>query len=226
MTTATIMTYDEARALLDGGKHKVGNNTYLREEVIGIGVRLHRTYVVAIRKDGNYALNSGGYRTATTKARINAFSPAAVYQEKGKWYLFDRTTEERVPFVDGMVVDANGSLVSTPPDINAILEQQDVSSKYGAPMGRRNQLDGTPDNLLYCQKVEFEDDCYDRGGAYWGSPSDLWCIFTDPDTTTDEYPIMVFVRGYCQEEAKCKARELLNDDLVGAWKFANDKYDH
>jgi len=44
-------------------------------------------------------------------------------------------------------------------------------SKYGAQMGRSNTAKGK------CKlgKVRFYDGAYDIGGAYWGSPSDLYC---------------------------------------------------
>lgn len=219
MPTATLLTYDAAIDLL-GTKptKKIDNNTTIRKVGDSIAVRLHNTDVIVIRKDGNYVLNSGGWRTVTTKDRINNYSPAYVHQYKRKWYLYDRSTGINNPFVDGMVIGANGSLVESErvPDINVILEKLDVSSKYGAPMGRRNQVDGTADNLLYIQKVEAEDGDYDRGGAYWGTPTDLWCAFTNPETTTDEYPIMVFVRADNQDDAKRQVVDLLPED---EWKF-------
>jgi hypothetical protein len=214
MPVTTLLTYDAAIALLGNRPtKKVDNNTTIRKVGDSVAVRLHETDVVIIRSDGNYVLNSGGYRTATTKDRINNYSPASVHQAKRKWYLGKDT-----PFVDGMVVDANGSLVESErvPDINEILERLDVSSKYGAPMGRQNQVDGSPDNPLYIQKVEAVDGDYDRGGAYWGTPTDLWCAFTNPDTTTDEYPIMVFVRSASQENAK---RRVLTMLPTGDWQF-------
>jgi hypothetical protein len=56
----------------------------------------------------------------------------------------------------------------------------DVSSGYGAPMGRRNvgerPTDGTK---VYDYLVPFEDYCYDRGGAYWGGPANLRVACTE-----------------------------------------------
>jgi hypothetical protein len=39
-------------------------------------------------------LNSGGWRTSTTKDRINKYSPVKVYQRKYEWYLQDGTEFE------------------------------------------------------------------------------------------------------------------------------------
>jgi hypothetical protein len=86
---------------------KLENNTYLvRLSDSCIGVMLHSTYVVRIYNDGTWTLHTGGWRSVTTKDRINTYSPARVYQQKGEWYLAGK-----VPFYDGMRVDANGAEV-------------------------------------------------------------------------------------------------------------------
>lgn len=78
---------------------KVGNNTYLvRISPETIGVRLHDTVVVRIHADGSYTLNSGGWRTVTTKDRINQYSPLRVSQKNYDWFVGDE------PFYDGIKV--------------------------------------------------------------------------------------------------------------------------
>lgn len=78
---------------------KVGNNTYLvRINPETIGVKLHNTIVVRIHSDGTYTLNSGGWRTVTTKARINEFCPVKVGQKKYEWFVGDEL------FYDGIKV--------------------------------------------------------------------------------------------------------------------------
>lgn len=49
-----------------------------------------------------------------------------------------------------------------------------ASSKYGASMGRRHV--GTPleGELCKLHRVPLDQGGYDPGGAYWGTPSDLW----------------------------------------------------
>ena len=52
---------------------------------------------------------------------------------------------------------------------------QPVSCTYGAPMGRRNSIIDPDDSQRYhVRRVPFVDGCYDRGGAYWGGPANLW----------------------------------------------------
>lgn len=99
------MTFKQALEKLNGREsRKLENNTYLeRIDVDRVAVRLHRTYVVEIREGGAYRLNSGGWRTATTKDRINKYAPCRLSQVRGAWII--RHGGEDMPFADGMILD-------------------------------------------------------------------------------------------------------------------------
>lgn len=116
------MDYQKASELLKrgrDGRKKVGNNTYLYPRENGIAVRLHNTDVVLIRSDGKFVLNSGGWRTPTTKDRINSFAPVRVWQQRGSWFLGNG-----VEFYDGMVVDADGNPEAPSPEQIAAVERR------------------------------------------------------------------------------------------------------
>ncbi len=101
------LTYEDATGMMKGarnGRRKLGNNTYLEERLhpdcdrdncpkhpIDYAVRLHRTDVVTLHPDGSQTLNSGGWRTVTTKDRINAYSMARVWSDRGEWKVAMRT---------------------------------------------------------------------------------------------------------------------------------------
>lgn len=100
-----------------GGKQSIrlGNNTYLEQAHVGfgkayIGVRLHSTYIVRFYKDGAVTLHTGGYRTVTTKERINQFILGRVYQKAHEWFFVVNRGElgfdwaNPVPFEEGMDV--------------------------------------------------------------------------------------------------------------------------
>ena len=98
------MNHAEATKMVLGktnrGQRKVGNNTYAYILLDGsVAIELHGTKVIIIHPDDSVTLNSGGYRTSTTKKRINKYSPMKVYQKNYTWYL-DNGTE----FEDNMVV--------------------------------------------------------------------------------------------------------------------------
>jgi hypothetical protein len=85
---ATPKNFAQASAYL-GGRDSVrlGNNTYLEKHLCGIVVRLHSTNIVCFHEDGRTVLFSGGYRTVTTKERINHFITGRLYQEAHKWFV-------------------------------------------------------------------------------------------------------------------------------------------
>jgi hypothetical protein len=53
-----------------------------------------------------------------------------------------------------------------------------LDCKYGSPMGRSNVGTKPTDKKVYDCKVPFVDGAYDRGGAYWGMPSNLRVSYT------------------------------------------------
>lgn len=72
---------------------------------------LHGTEVIRISKNGQtVTLNSGGWKTSTTKDRINSFLPSGVslYQNKGQWFVSHNG--ETVSFFDGMKIRLGKSL--------------------------------------------------------------------------------------------------------------------
>ncbi len=101
-------TYTEARAMLNGrNSRKIANNTTLVDQGEGvIGLRLHSTVVVVFDDSGHIILNTGGYRTTTTKDRLNRVARAhgwSVYAERFDWYVSapDGTRSE---FEDGFTI--------------------------------------------------------------------------------------------------------------------------
>src|SRR6188768_2137912 len=81
---------------------RIANNTVKYERANGdVVYRLHNTDVVTKHANGTFTLNSGGWKTVTTKDRINLYAPARVHSDKGVWYV-----RNGVPFYDGMRVDA------------------------------------------------------------------------------------------------------------------------
>lgn len=89
------------------GKPKtIYNNTFRWTKEDGATViRLHTTDIVTIRPDGKLVLDSGGFKTATTKARMNAhLKGCTLYSGKGTWTLREQATGREAPFYDGVVV--------------------------------------------------------------------------------------------------------------------------
>jgi capsule polysaccharide export protein KpsE/RkpR len=66
---------------------------------------LHKNRIAKLEVGGKLTLSSCGWRTATTKSRLNAIldhTKYRIYQENYVWYLYDRETEKSVIFDDNM----------------------------------------------------------------------------------------------------------------------------
>jgi len=93
-------TYKELKELSKTRKRKLSNNTYLvvRDDG-GFGIRLHDTEVVIHYKD-KIVLDSGGWYTVTTKARMNEYAPHTIYQRNFNWFV-----DNGIPFKDKMILE-------------------------------------------------------------------------------------------------------------------------
>lgn len=90
--TPRISSREEALAWIEEGREEdrrpLNNNTVAVKRGEAVAIRLHRTDVVVYHADGTVTLNSGGWKTTTTKSRINRFSPFYVRQQSFDWYVF------------------------------------------------------------------------------------------------------------------------------------------
>lgn len=124
-------TYEEAKEIYEtakekgrltnvgsfGGAKKIGNNTYIvangkLEGVPVYGIRLHNTDIITLLPNGDYLLNSEGWRTPLTKSRFETYLPISIWNHKGKWYFRNRGSydpnQKAFLFTDGMVLNKNG----------------------------------------------------------------------------------------------------------------------
>lgn len=133
---ATLLDLDQKIRAKNGNAvpmRVLANNTRgVRNDDDSIGVVLHQTEVLRFHPDGTVTINTGGWATATTKDRINAFLPAPlqVVSDKGQWYVRNYRQDARVLFYDGMVVDPDS------PDI--VVEQGARDSKRAEKIAEGN----------------------------------------------------------------------------------------
>lgn len=75
------------------------------------GLRYHTTYVVIAYADGSFTLRHGGFMSATTRRRMNTYTPDGihVYQRAHVWYV--DTPTGTYPYGEGMCISATGDLV-------------------------------------------------------------------------------------------------------------------
>lgn len=128
------MTYKTALEKLAGrDSRKVANNTSLRRnldatvQTESVALRLHSTDILTFNRDGSVTATSGGWKTVTTKDRLNSYLPHGwrVYQDKGVWYwsrrILDTSDPEGgckpapgsgTPFTDGDRIGPRGALLA------------------------------------------------------------------------------------------------------------------
>ena len=112
-----MLTFNEAIKILGSKQQKkIANNTVLSKTNSDtlLMIKLHGYAIIFITKGGAkgldhsydmYSLHSCGYKTVTTKRRLNKYGPVSVYQKDFIWYT------EHGKFVDGQMFKANGDLI-------------------------------------------------------------------------------------------------------------------
>jgi hypothetical protein len=113
----------------ESSKVIAGNTVaYFRKDATRV-IRLHRTDILEFPKTGEVIFNSGGWKTVTTKERMNRFQDVAtIVQDKGLWYvsLSNNTYQDksdRIPYFDGMIIKDGKVLnpIDSPHDGDKIL---------------------------------------------------------------------------------------------------------
>ena len=141
-----VQDYKSALAYLDGGRNPdsrpLQHMTILHSLDNGdIAVRYHETDVVTYHTDESVTLDSGGWRTPTTKTRINDYNPWSfirVYQDKGLWHVANQENQQGFPFADGMRVSRDGKVAyseGAPPDTEGEKQLQKQILKYAREFG-------------------------------------------------------------------------------------------
>jgi len=111
------ITYETAKTLFISAKNKekgkkIANNTYIiKINDHTYGIKLHDTNVVILYSNGGLILNSSGWKTQTTKDRINyALTPKnlQITSKRGEWYIED------VLFFDKMEIYNTGDIEQNP----------------------------------------------------------------------------------------------------------------
>ena len=108
------MNYTDIDARLQGRNRdmrKFGNNTYLVRQADHLAMRYHNTEVAQYWPDGTIRLDSGGWRTSTTKERINWGLPSGyrLTQDRGVWYLNEEVFQDGITIRSGEITNAGVS---------------------------------------------------------------------------------------------------------------------
>lgn len=98
---------------LNYGKVKrIGHNTWLVTSDNGVErIVFHKTAILTFRPDGGVTLRAGGWKTVTTKERLNRYGKTfGVWGERGEWFVRVYSTAAKYPFVEGMTIRKDGTV--------------------------------------------------------------------------------------------------------------------
>jgi hypothetical protein len=111
----SVRNYIQALNFLgDKETRKLCNNTTLHKYRDGtLAIQLHWTDVISFKPNRDTVFDTGGWRSVTTKDRINEFSEYSVYSKKGEWVVRSKDETEYL-FERGMVIKADGSISTCP----------------------------------------------------------------------------------------------------------------
>ena len=159
-----VTTYAELDAKLQGRNaqsRKLANNTYAHRRGDDIAVRLHETDVLTFRPNGTVVLDSGGWRSTTTKSRFNEFLPMPfrVWQAKGRWNV--QAGDVRADYFDGMVVDLRNpdALASAGLPATTVAKEDKANRILDAKIKKFLTKDVTPENVVFALE-NMDGDCW------------------------------------------------------------------
>ena len=110
MPRTNLSSQFDAQTIKNTRARIVKRNTFERQENGETVIRLHGTDIVRKHKNGSVTLNSGGWKTITTKDRMSDHMPAGyqLYSNKGQWYVRNGHWGDKdalaVPYFDNMVI--------------------------------------------------------------------------------------------------------------------------
>jgi len=128
-----MKSYQDAETALKGREsRKLVNNTYLkRRSADTIAVMLHATDVVTYHADGRVVLNTGGWKTVTTKDRIKRYARIKLWTERGVWYVSSGDDWDKdATFQEGMTIHPDGRLEGTGKPPENLTKIKRAISKY------------------------------------------------------------------------------------------------
>lgn len=88
---------------------RINHNTFIKKAFYknNLEIVLHRSTIITISPLNRYQLNTGNWRTVTTKRRLNELSPLYIYQHNYDWYW------EGGEFKEGIIVDIHKNIYNS-----------------------------------------------------------------------------------------------------------------
>lgn len=136
MTTYERLNNELKTARSERNGKPYANNTRIYRRGEAVALCLHWTDVVTAFEDGRVVLDSGGWRTVTTKERIHsAIAPWFLLQRKGAWFVsfgspYADKAKAVIPYEDGMTLWPDGRYRYSDEDPEGELECEALLKAY------------------------------------------------------------------------------------------------
>lgn len=125
--TPDIRSYDQAaRYLGSKATRPLYYATRVNRRGTAIAITHHATDIITYHPLGDVVIDTAGWHTVTTKARLNRHLPHVsghfyrrIYQEDSIWYIIDHNGEP-VVFADGMTIKRDGTITGSGPSAAAL----------------------------------------------------------------------------------------------------------
>jgi hypothetical protein len=111
-----VLTYDKALAKLNTSRNKgvsiklCPNTMLIKLDDNSIVVKFWNTNIITYFPDGSIVIDTNGYWTVTTKARLNEFLPGHIRVYNGKRCNILCKDDVEYRYTDGILIDARGKV--------------------------------------------------------------------------------------------------------------------
>lgn len=94
---------------------KIRYKTWAVREGSSVGIRHHNTTVILYDEDGTITMDCAGWRSHTTKERLNNWLPPGwgIYQKNHVWYLHNNQGPNKWTYKDGIQITPDGEVIGT-----------------------------------------------------------------------------------------------------------------
>lgn len=151
----TYAQFDSQLSGRNAQRRKLGNNTYAERRGDSIAIRLHATDILTFHPDGRIVAQTGGWKTLTTKDRLNSYLPVYISQRQGRWFV--GSNGKTVEFADGITFHPDGSITGAKPasaaDAEKKLQKQIMGYCKALTAALPIPMPG-PGDCFYCQMRE------------------------------------------------------------------------
>lgn len=184
-------------------------------------IRLHLTDIITRQTNGDIILNSGGWKTVTTKDRLNSYlQPLGFYisQRNSVWYIKKDGKDTDYIFNDGMIITNNGGIK------NATIKNEKKTENLKKKV---NEYVKNYVNLLVNRKLPLptNGDCWyclmkTEDGRTLGDISSSDHMF---EHLKEKYYVPSILANAAEEFGMSQ----VSRHIIGYWwKFNNDRYEH